>query len=820
MNKSNFLTPAFVWISIAVYLIISLIYGFASIDTWDDDCPTRYYNTVNAFNEPIHFVSLWNRPLFTLIFAIPLQFGKFMIPILMVLITAVSTFYLYKALKKQGVQNAAMVVPFLLFQTYFFGISRNAETEPLAVAIFCLGYYFMVKKKWFWFALMAGLLPLARLELSVLFPFWAWVLLKEKKLKYILVMMIPLFLWNLAGGIITGDFAYLFEKTVGADNEKNRYGHTSFGHYFQRYIYAVGPLFFFFFGLGLLKMLFSKITHKGFVLFQFAVGFFVYVLFSWKLNMGNAAGFMRNLTPLSALAAVIGLYGFNYWLDILKVKFKTSEIKGDLPHFEFLSDEEFDQLNRKKRQAYLNSKSKYESKIAKLKKKAERANQQQRRRALLKYVLFGFTILTLVIITKLYFTLEIRNHHKLLEDTEYNLNLYLVLALVGLTLILFIWSRFKTLSSIVPMSIVAIGIIMFTSYTEPPNTELTEERAMMTKISDTFQHDLILDKTKYVNHIWFYWANDLDKFSEEYKGVTMQNLDSAEVGSICVWENHYSHRLSGDVKPEYFSKHPEWVRVSYYVGNSTGFRAVIYEKIDIAKKDAGQEAILNYAKVDSTHSDTYICLGTFLKARAESKNEAFIYFNKAIEIDSLNHNAWFNRGIAQFEKRELRKAKQDFRKTIEIKPKWSDAWVNLGAAHSNLGEIDSSIFAYSKAIEYKDKKGSAYRNRGKMYEAKKDTMAALGDYSNYLKIQKNDYTILWQRARLYAGLSSWKAAVSDLNRIVKLRPEIKDAWLLLGVGYYELKNKDESKKALLRAKELGHPNADVYIAKYFSQELK
>ena len=39
--------------------------------------------------------------------------------------------------------------------------------------------------------------------------------------------------------------------------------------------------------------------------------------------MGNSAGFMRHLTPMSALGAVIALWGINYWLDIIKSR--TSE---------------------------------------------------------------------------------------------------------------------------------------------------------------------------------------------------------------------------------------------------------------------------------------------------------------------------------------------------------------------------------------------------------------------------------------------------------------------------------------------------------------
>ena len=44
--------------------------------TWDDDCPGRYYNALLAFKDPKQFIGLWNRPLFMLLFALPLKLGR------------------------------------------------------------------------------------------------------------------------------------------------------------------------------------------------------------------------------------------------------------------------------------------------------------------------------------------------------------------------------------------------------------------------------------------------------------------------------------------------------------------------------------------------------------------------------------------------------------------------------------------------------------------------------------------------------------------------------------------------------------------------
>jgi Gpi18-like mannosyltransferase len=280
----------------------------------------------------------------------------------MTLISAFGAYYLYLGVKKQQIKNAFLVIAFLLFQPFLFSLSRNAETEPLSVAILGLGFYFLSNKKWMQFAIIGGLLPLARLELSVLLIFWAYYLIKEKQFKYILFLGLPTFLWNISGWILTGDFLYVLNSTIGKDTGENRYGQTSFGHYFQRFIYVISPVIYIYFLVGLIYKTYIK-KLDPFIWFQFVVGFLMYVIFSWKLSIGNAAGFLRNLTPLSPLVALITLEGYNYlwqlWERIQEKKFNINTIS--IPkNFDELTEEEVNNLVPKKRSIYLSQVQKWE----------------------------------------------------------------------------------------------------------------------------------------------------------------------------------------------------------------------------------------------------------------------------------------------------------------------------------------------------------------------------------------------------------------------------------------------------------------------------
>ena len=231
---------------IAFYLISSVVWYMNTDAPWDDDCVARYFNCLKAPENPANFVSLWNRPLFMVIFTYPyVWFGKSAI-LLMPLLSAISAWLLYKALDKIKVPHAWIVVPFLLMQSFYFVISGSALSEPLASFLIALGFYLLVNKRFLWFAVVGSLLPLARLELSLLLGIWGLILIVEKKLKYLPLLITGVVLWNTAAGIITGDWAFLYSATLGNGQDSNRYGHQTFGHYFQRLIYVVGPVVFYF----------------------------------------------------------------------------------------------------------------------------------------------------------------------------------------------------------------------------------------------------------------------------------------------------------------------------------------------------------------------------------------------------------------------------------------------------------------------------------------------------------------------------------------------------------------------------------------------
>ena len=67
---------------------------------------------------------------------------------------------------------------------------------------------------------------------------------------------------------------------------------------------------------------------------------------------------------------------------------------------------------------------------------------------------------------------------------------------------------------------------------------------------------------------------------------------------------------------------------------------------------------------------------------------------------------------------------------------------------------------------------------------------------------------------LYTRFSQFDKAVEAARKGIALAPDNADLYRMLGFGQIQLKQKEEGKKNLLKAKELGDPNAQTLLDKY------
>lgn len=767
-----------VYTSCLLYFILAVIWHFSTDAPWDDDCVTRFFNAQDALKEPVHFVKLWNRPLFMILFVIPFQISKHTI-LLMAVFSAIGAILLYEAARKMDFRYPWLVVPLMLFQSYFFPISYNALAEPLAAILICFGFYFLSRKNYLAFTIAGSLLPLARLELSILLVIWAAELIRAKQYKYLPLFAAPMVLWSLAGSLLDGGTFWLYDQTIGKENSSNRYGHKEFSHYFKRWVFIVGPVVFYTMFVGLAERLFKlKVTlfNHG----QFVLGFLLYVIFSWKLNLGQAAGFARHLIVLAPFASLMAARGTEAWLSMYFGR--QEEADPAIPE-ETVDD------------ALLVKKRLLDARIAELNQQAEDGTLKKRQlrhaihaaekeimgsvkptRSETKFKpkkatdLTGIAVMvgSLFALGAVYFysAFTFIGHHKLSEEVNYT-NVYVMLGLFALFgLLWFLREPLKKLKW-VPIGVtllVALACASFTLITEGPDAHNSPERMAMGRLSRVIANSDLMHHPIYVNHGWFYWASGLPRDTISFGGVTKDNLNKAPDSSLFIWENHYSHRLMGDVTQGTMTTDKRFIPLLTERSSDNRFIAFVYQKLPNATEE---EKTALYDKLEQRFPEEASILlnRANLKFNKKKFGEALHYYQRVLRVDPLNLDALQNTAMTYVSIGDNTKALEFAQKAIDQEPKLSGAHYKLGLVHANMQQWQKAIEAFSEAIRLNKKYNAAYENRALAYIRQKNWAKAIGDYNSLLQMNpSNKGQIFYNRATTLMQQNRKELACKDLQQ--------------------------------------------------------
>lgn len=160
-------------------------------------------------------------------------------------------------------------------------------------------------------------------------------------------------------------------------------------------------------------------------------------------------------------------------------------------------------------------------------------------------------------------------------------------------------------------------------------------------------------------------------------------------------------------------------------------------------------------------------------------DKAISYFDKAIEIDSKDASAFYNRAFAHLEKKNDKKALDDFLSFIGLTEKKSNkalGYVRIGEIYLNKREDSIAYYYFNLALKNDTSQSLAYNNRGIYYLNKNKIEEARNDFKKAIKF--NSYY-----SEAYNNLGSVCMAEGDYNmaqryfdRAIELDPGYKLAY--------------------------------------------
>jgi len=277
---------------------------------FDGDDVARYlaarYLPANAAG----IVSLWNRPVFILLYSVPARFGHEAALCLSAALAVAAMGLTLCWAKGLSLRYALLAPALLVVQPYFLHLSTACLTEMLFAATLAFSLLAFSRGKFAAAAVSAALLPLVRPEGVVAMGIIEWFIIRRsgRKVTPVVAGAVPLLAWQLAGWAVWGDFLWAFRQAA----YTGEFGRADALFFFRRGILAFGPvvtslaLVALFTGSGREE---KKRPSLDAALAVAAALFALYVILVWKPAMGNPAAFLRFFVTFSPVVAVLAAHG-------------------------------------------------------------------------------------------------------------------------------------------------------------------------------------------------------------------------------------------------------------------------------------------------------------------------------------------------------------------------------------------------------------------------------------------------------------------------------------------------------------------------------
>ncbi len=190
-------------------------------------------------------------------------------------------------------------------------------------------------------------------------------------------------------------------------------------------------------------------------------------------------------------------------------------------------------------------------------------------------------------------------------------------------------------------------------------------------------------------------------------------------------------------------------------------------------------------------------------------------FDKALEQDAQFADAYHNRANAKAELGDLSGALKDFDLAISFNPDDAKYYTNRGVTKGKLGNIDGAVADFNKALSLNsDEKPAIYSNLGKAKMLQGKTEEALKNYDYSIELNPKQYTAYLNRALAKQKIGDFKGALEDFTKCLEINPKTADAYYNRALLFLDMNKRENACKDLKQASDLGIVYAKILMQQY------
>ena len=336
-----------------------------------------------------------------------------------------------------------------------------------------------------------------------------------------------------------------------------------------------------------------------------------------------------------------------------------------------------------------------------------------------------------------------------------------------------------------------------------------------------------------------------DAYTKAIENITKLNSSNDEIA--------YSYSLRGKFYEDYIGNYQKAIEdysmaIDLNPDNSRYYfsRAWVYG-FELEKKEF-EKAIQDFTRANDLDPDSANMnnIGTMLRDNTQQYNRAIYYYDLSIQMDSLSHYGYRNKGVTYVKMGDYDKAFENFNKAIEL-----DSTVvynyNLRAeAYEDVGELDKAVDDYTSIIElvFDDEKSLSdaldyrgdiysilglydksindfiksrdlfpdyfptYNRLGDQHYNKRNIDSSLANYNKAIEIKDNFYSHL-KKGIIFQNLDNYDQALAEFLKVIELKPETNSYFYLINL-YISFDKFDKAIEISNKIMELSPEDPDIY----------
>lgn len=182
---------------------------------------------------------------------------------------------------------------------------------------------------------------------------------------------------------------------------------------------------------------------------------------------------------------------------------------------------------------------------------------------------------------------------------------------------------------------------------------------------------------------------------------------------------------------------------------------------------------------------------------------AIIRLEESLKVFPRSSRLWFALGIANFKANRNSEAATAFTRALELDPKFAPALAYLGLTHVELTQYSEAARLYEQALAINGRMGVVhYMLADALLKINRDSPGVEAHLAQAVKLDPTFAPARLALAKLLQRTGRLSAALAEFESVIKIDPNLAEAYYQLGRVYVLLKRPEEARAVLAKFKEI------------------